>query len=342
MRPDISVVLCSLNGAEGVDRCLTALAAQTARPAQITVVDDGSTDSTGDVARAHGVGLVRHPVNRGVAAARNSGIAASTGSIIAFVDDDCEPHPTWLAGIAQVWSEVDDDVVGVGGRVRPTGEPGYLLGFHRRHNPLEPLDEALALGDGFAHRLRLYAQRQWRRAEPTELRRVFSLVGANMSFRADAVAAVHGFDEAFRFGGEEVDLCMRLRAAGGRIAVSEHPVVDHRFVTELHDVLRRSRAYGWGSARMFDKWRSGLPTVFPGPVLLLAAVAVAARRGIPAAAACALLVPQLLHPRGVRDAVETGALESLADPYVRVAQETAENVGLLSGLWRAWVTGRPI
>ena len=65
MPADLSVIICSLNGAAGVDRCLHALASQKDVELQIIVVDDGSTDNTSDVAREHGATVFRHETNRG-------------------------------------------------------------------------------------------------------------------------------------------------------------------------------------------------------------------------------------------------------------------------------------
>ncbi len=65
MSPRLSVVICSRDGAAGVGRCLRALAAQTIRPAlEVIVVDDGSADGTGDVARGHGAIVLRHETSR--------------------------------------------------------------------------------------------------------------------------------------------------------------------------------------------------------------------------------------------------------------------------------------
>src|ERR1700761_1868908 len=110
---DLAVVICSLNGEDGVRRCLVALLRQTIRRRlEVIVVDDGSIDGTSDVARAYGARVIRHPVNRGLAAARNSGIRAASASLVAFVDDDCEPEPEWAERLVAAYSE---GVIGVGG-----------------------------------------------------------------------------------------------------------------------------------------------------------------------------------------------------------------------------------
>ena len=85
---DLSVVICSLNGAAGVDRCLHALAAQKDVELQVIVVDDGSTDDTSGIARERGATVIRHETNRGLAAARNTGIRAASAPVVAFLDDD--------------------------------------------------------------------------------------------------------------------------------------------------------------------------------------------------------------------------------------------------------------
>ena len=142
MSPRLSVVICSRDGAAGVGRCLRALAAQTIRPAlEVIVVDDGSADGTGDVARGHGAIVLRHETSRGPAAARNTGARVASAPILAFLDDDCEPEPGWAEQAAAAFH---DDVIGVAGAVLAGGRPGFMLGYLARHNPLEPQELSLA------------------------------------------------------------------------------------------------------------------------------------------------------------------------------------------------------
>jgi len=330
--PELSVVISSLNGAAGVDRCLRSLARQTiADSIETVVVDDGSTDATSEVARSHGALLVRHEVNRGLAAARNSGVLAASAPVVAFLDDDCEADASWAEHLLAAY---EDENVGVGGPVVPRAGRGLFARYLERHNPLEPLEIELSESEALPYRLKLYLQRQWRPAERSHRRPVHALVGANMSFRRQALLDVGLLDTRFRFGHEELDLCRRVAAAhpGTCFVIEPRAVVVHHFEPSLRDTLRRSRSYGKGSARMFRKWPSSRPTFFPLPVAVAGLVALGLRR--PAALAAALLAPQALFPSGVRRSVGERSAEHLLDAYVQLAQEAAGNAGFLHGLWQ--------
>ncbi|MFE9657833.1 glycosyltransferase family 2 protein [Micromonospora sp. NPDC006431] len=86
--PTVSVVIPVYNATKTLRRCLDSVAAQTHPPLEVLVVDDGSTDGSRAVAAAAGVRVLVQPVNGGVSAARNAGVAASTGEVVFFVDSD--------------------------------------------------------------------------------------------------------------------------------------------------------------------------------------------------------------------------------------------------------------
>ena len=207
-QPELSVVLPTFNRADSLHRALDALLRQTASPEayEIVVVDNNSTDGTAAVVALHEdrrVRLVAEP-RQGLSYARNAGIAASRGAIVAFTDDDVEVAPDWvettLALLAR-HAEVD----GVGGRVLPSWEQGRPTWLTREHwAPLALQDH----GD---------ARRVFDRAEP------IGLIGANVAFRRAVFDRIGDFSPAVQrikdgIGStEDHELLTRLYDAGGRM-----------------------------------------------------------------------------------------------------------------------------
>ena len=189
--------------------------------------------------------------------------------IVAFLDDDCEPETKWAEQLIAGYGE---DVIGVGGPVLPEAPDSFISGYLERYNPLRPLERSLAKSDKLGYRFYLYLKQQWVPEEAHGQRDVYAFVGANMSFRRQAVIDAGWFDERFRFGSEEGDLCRSLARAfpSGRLVFTPEARVVHHFEPTLRDMLRRSRSYGFGSARLYRKWPNMRPTLFPWPVLVLA------------------------------------------------------------------------
>jgi glycosyltransferase involved in cell wall biosynthesis len=332
MSASLSVVIASLNGASGVERCLRALRAQTiwAR-LEIIVVDDGSTDGTGQVAASAGAAIViRHDHSRGVSAARNSGIAAASAPYVAFIDDDCEPCPEWAE---QLIAAYDANVVGVGGSIVACGAPGIVLGYLARHNPLGPQEVELARSDSVPYRFWLYLRRQWSSRQHFGRREVVSVPAANLSVRRQALIDIGGFDERIRFGSEDEDLCYRLRRRfrDSYLIFEPDAMVTHYFKSSLRDTMRRSRLYGRGSALMYRKWPQVPPTFFPFPVVVLATLMLSVR--YPLLLAAAAVAPLAAYPQGMRSALGGGGPACIVDAYLQLVQETCDDVGFVQGLW---------
>src|SRR5262249_8955580 len=95
--PRVSVVVCTYNGGRTLEQCLHSLLALDYPDYEVIVVDDGSTDATPAIlARFSTVRIIRQP-NRGLSVARNVGLRAATGAVIAYTDSDCFARPAWLS-----------------------------------------------------------------------------------------------------------------------------------------------------------------------------------------------------------------------------------------------------
>jgi hypothetical protein len=120
--PRASVVVCTYNGQRHLAECLSALERLDYPSYEVIVVDDGSTDATAAIAGEYRVRLIRTK-NHGLSAARNTGLHAATGDIIAYIDDDSYPDSEWLKRLAMTF--LSSEYVGVGGpNIPPASDSG--------------------------------------------------------------------------------------------------------------------------------------------------------------------------------------------------------------------------
>ena len=109
----VSTIIPVFNGAAFLADALESVRAQDVAPDEIVVVDDGSTDGSAEIASRHpGVRVVAHDTNRGLPAARNTGLAAAVGDVIAFLDADdlWAPEKTGLQ-LDRLQHDPDVDIV---------------------------------------------------------------------------------------------------------------------------------------------------------------------------------------------------------------------------------------
>jgi glycosyltransferase involved in cell wall biosynthesis len=142
----VSVIVPALDASATLPRTLAALADQTAAPHEVIVVDDGSSDGTGAIAARHGATVVRQS-RSGPGAARNAGVAASSGDALAFTDADCFPTRGWLAAGVDALAGADL----VQGKVDPDPEA-----------PLGPFDRTIWVGreSGLYETANLFVRRE--------------------------------------------------------------------------------------------------------------------------------------------------------------------------------------
>jgi glycosyltransferase involved in cell wall biosynthesis len=330
--PALTVVVCTYNRALQLNSVLDTLNLQTIRDQlEVVVVDDASTPpiEESDVT-SRGARLIRHPVNLGAAAARNTGIEASRAPIVAFTDDDCRPSPEWAASLLSGY--LDPRVAAVGGPVVATSHAGLLGRYYVHNPPVAHLEADLGQSESLPYRLWLYCRRNTSPRVYAGERDVYSLVSANISFRREVLEALGGFDASMRgAGGEDEDICYRLLRAFPDHVLRLVPsaTIEHEYDLHLRDALRRARAYGHGNSQNYRKYDEWGPTLYPIPALCgLALIAsITHRRWL----LLAISAPLLFVPRWIVSALRSRSLEPLVYAYIQLLQETSTNVGWVSG-----------
>jgi GT2 family glycosyltransferase len=218
--PRVSVVVCTYNGARTLEQCLRSLQALDYPDYEIVVVDDGSTDNTRAILARFPEVRVIHQLNRGLSAARNVGLHAATGSLVAYTDDDCFADPDWLAHLVHQFLRTDAAAVG-GPNLTP--EDGWL---------------AACVAAAPGQPVHVLESEQVAEHIP----------GCNMAFRRGALLAVNGFDPRYRKAGDDVDICWRLQQAGYWITFAPSASVWHHRRQNPRAYLRQQAGYGEAEA----------------------------------------------------------------------------------------------
>jgi hypothetical protein len=211
--PTVSVVIPTYQRRELVKRAVASVFAQTYRDFEVIVVDDGSTDGTGEALAPLGERIhYRWQPNRGVAAARNAAIALARGSIVAFLDSDDRWLPDHLAVVTGALARHPAAVLAstcperrIGGRQGP-----------ERARLVEPLPRMfVAVVPGYP---------------------------SCIAVARGALDAAGGFDERFSVA-EDVDLWLRLAIRGRFVIVQRRTIVKQYTADGLKHTARRRGDY---------------------------------------------------------------------------------------------------
>ena len=339
--PLVSVVVCTHNGEATIGDTLRALTSQDFTDSmEIVVIDDGSTDLTSEIVRAFPVRLITLPVNVGLSAARNRGIEATLAPFVAFTDDDCIPPRHWVTELHREWTKMGSETQAIGGTVEPNITNTFNRRFNHYRHTLSPTSLRLG-GASFILRLRLYLRGDGIVLPSDQSQYVLLLVGANMSFRRDALVAVGGFDETRRFGGDEAPVCLKIQERWGVHSIWCAPsiVMGHNFDSKLRDTFRRAYAYGIGSGRDYAE-AGGIPSLRPIGGLIIAMVAVSTlMQGISREEwwiplVVAAMAPYLPTARGSRESTNSSVLEKMIFPLVAACEEICAVFGFFIGWLR--------
>lgn len=246
--PVISVIIPVRNGAEYLERCLRAVFRSSFKQFEVIVVDDHSTDASGDLARRFGSTVVKLEGRGGANAARNFGATFAAGQVLVFLDADVVVGRESLTHIAEIILEKEADAV-----------VGLYTTRHRHESFVSQYKN-------------LWVRYSYLKSPPA----IDWLFGAISGIRRDAFEAVGGFNESLmaRHGNDDIELGKRMALGKLRIYLSQDLEVEHlKYYTLgsfIQNEFNRSRGFVRLARRLGEVGKSfadGFANVYPAFVL---------------------------------------------------------------------------
>lgn len=232
--PPVSVIVASRRRAGWLERCLSGLSRLDYPEFEIVIVaDDNSLAETFHIAQSLRCKTI-HFEAAALSRARNAGISASSGEIVAFIDDDSVPEPLWLHHLVSGLEATRADAA---------------VGFVRGRNGISFQSRAAAIdAEAETHNL------DWLGEDPTvpdiPAGRALKLVGTNMAFRRNCLVELGGFDPLLDYFLDDSDLSLRLANSNHLATVVPLAEVHHAFAASERRTRLRS------PLRLFDIGRS--------------------------------------------------------------------------------------
>lgn len=220
--PVVSIIIPVLNRLDLTRQCLLRIRENTPPGlTEVIVVDNGSTDGTAEFFAEQSDGsrtliYLRNESNLGFSRACNQGARAASGRNLLFLNNDTEVQPGWFEPLVALM-EADPRIAAVGSKLlfpdRTIQHAGVALVEYPGQDPLLAMHTYYRRPEGFpaANERRLYQ----------------ALTAACLMVRGSEFQAVHGFDEGFWNGYEDVDLCLRLQDRGGMLVYEPASVIIH-------------------------------------------------------------------------------------------------------------------
>lgn len=223
--PFISVVVPAYNAEATLSGLINAVLGQKYHGGvELVIVDDGSTDSTGEIVKQYREVRYVRQENAGPASARNRGAREAKGDFIFFTDSDCCPREGWIADMMAGFRQEDVAVV---------------AGSYGIANPSSALARVIHADIMFRHHklMPLYPK---------------AFGSYNFAVRRGVFEAVGGFNDSYRrASGEDNDLSYKILAAGGRILFLKDACVDHYHPVSLPRYMKEQFRHGFWRVRMY-------------------------------------------------------------------------------------------
>lgn len=206
-----SVIIPAYNAEKTLKKCLKALKNQSFKDFETIVVDDGSKDSTREIAKEFKNVKLLEQANAGPAKARNRGAKVASGEIIIFTDSDCIPERNWLEEMIKPFE--DNEISGVQGRYKSS--QSSLI----------------------ARIIQLEIEKSYSKMQK---RKFIDFIGTySAAYKKKVFEKMNGFDTSFPIAsGEDTDLSFRISAAGYSMVFNQKAIVSHTHPESLSKYLK--------------------------------------------------------------------------------------------------------
>lgn len=235
---DVSIIVPVKNGANTIKDLLESLMKvdYDKRKYEVIVVDGYSTDGTRELVSKYPVKLVMQEGD-GLNAARNTGVRNSRGRIVVFTDADCVVPKDWVKNIVSCFN--NSNVACIGGSVKGLGKDFTSM---------------------YIDNTGLHIMPRYKRQKDLNLWRPFSYpAGCNMAFNRDILINIGLFNEAIKYGYDDLEAIERLGLNGYKIRLEPKVVVFHQHRNSIIKLIKQTYRYGRGGGILIKKVRGLRP-----------------------------------------------------------------------------------
>lgn len=234
---DLSVIICTRDRGPHLRACLESLSSQQSPPGEIVVVDNSRDGDARGLCEARPDVHYVHEPRPGLSMARNAGILAATRPVIAFTDDDVQPHALWTSEVARVFAEGENGPDAMTGLVLPA----------RLDTPAQVFFQMRMGGFGSRFVPVRFDRLLYEKTRPQGPHVWHIGAGANMAFRRAIFDRVGLFDQRLGAGAsgcsEDSEMWYRIIATGGTCQYEPRAVVYHDHRDSWQALHSQMRAY---------------------------------------------------------------------------------------------------
>jgi len=212
---EVSFYIPCFNAEKYLAECIESILNQTYPLKEIVLIDDGSTDSSINIASPYPIEIVKKEKNEGLALARNSALDFCSGEFIASCDSDVSLDSRWLEILMTSFSH--NQLAGAGGKL-----------LERNQEKLPDRWRAI------------HMVQHWGEKKILNPRFIY---GANTVFRREVLTSLGKYNQLYRTNREDVDMCRRIKKAGYKIVYEPEAVATHMRTDTLQSIM--NTFYGW-------------------------------------------------------------------------------------------------